>query len=156
MNMNTPITRFVLLMLMTVAFCGSAFSQQANYKIVTTESSSSSNVKVKLLVYGKSKKTIDAEAQCAALRIVLFDGCPNTTFSKALMEDGEVTSVQKFPQYFESLYGGRYSDFIASYEATSSFKKGDNKKGTEYIVEVKVLGLRKDLEKNGLKRKIGL
>jgi ABC-type transporter MlaC component len=96
------------------------------------------------------------EAQCAALRNVLFEGCPNTQYSKALMEDGEITSKEKYQQYFEVLLSKRYSDFITFYEATSAFKKGDKKKGTEYVVEVKVLNLRKDLETNGVKRKIGL
>lgn len=72
------------------------------------------------------------------------------------MEDGEATSSEKHPQYMESLYNRRYSDFIASYSATSAFKKGDNKKGTEYIIEVKALNLRKDLEKNGIKKRLGL
>lgn len=118
--------------------------------------SSSSNVILKLIVYGKSKKNIDIDAQYAAVRTVLFDGCPNTPYSKALMEEGESTSNEKYPQYFEDLYGRRYSDFIASYEATSAFKKGDKKKGTEYTIEVKVLNLRMDLEKNGIKRKLGI
>ena len=148
--------RLTFFLIITALCCGSLYSQNTRYKILTTELTSSSNVKVKLLVYGKSKKTIDAEAQRAALRIILFEGCPNTPYSKPLMEDGEITSKQKHPQYFEGLFDERYSDFIASYEATSSFKKGDKKNGTEYIVEVKVLSLRKDLGKNGLIIKIGI
>ena len=108
------------------------------------------------MVYGKSKKTIDTEAQCAAVRTVLFDGCSNTPYSKALMEEGEITTSKKYPQYMESLYTERYLDFVASYSAISAFKKGDNQKGTEYIIEVKALNLRKDLEKNGIKKKLGL
>ena len=145
-----------LVIFFTMSFCGSVYSQAANYKVLSTELFSSSNVRLTLIVYGKSKKTIDAEAQCAALKVILFEGCPNTPYSKALMEDGEKTSVQKYPQYFESLYGGRFSDFIASYEAKSAFKKGDKSKGTEYSIVVKALNLRKDLEKNGIKRKLGL
>ena len=72
------------------------------------------------------------------------------------MEDGEKTSAEKYSQYFENLYNVRYSDFIESCEAISAFKRGDKKKGTEYSVVVKVLNLRKDLEKNGIKRKLGL
>ena len=36
------------------------------------------------------------------------------------------------------------------------YKKADNKKGTIYHVVVKALQLRRDLEKNGLRNKIGL
>lgn len=154
--MNNFSIRLLLFLFITVFYCNSALSQHANYKILSTEPITSNNVRLKLIVYGTSRKTIDTEAQCAAVRTILFDGCPNTPYSIALIEDGEATSVGKHPQYFERLFGGRYSDFIAFYEATSSFKKGDKKKGTEYIVEVKILSLRKDLEKNGIKRKIGL
>lgn len=154
--MTTYTKRMVVFFTITIVYCSSLFSQTASYTVLNCEMSSSSNVRLKLVVYANSKKTVDAEAQYAAVRTVLFDGCPNTPYSKALMEDGEVTSVEKYPQYFDRLYGGRYSDFIASYEATSAFKKGDKKKGTEYSIEVKVLNLRKDLEKNGIKRKLGL
>lgn len=118
--------------------------------------SSSTDVRLKLLVYSKSKKTIDAEAQCAAIKVVLFDGCPNTPYAKALVEDGEVTSFQKYPQYFERLYNERFVDFLSFYKATSPFKKGDKNKGTAYIVEVKALKLRKDLEKNEITKRLGL
>ena len=148
--------RLALFLAVVAMCCNSLYSQTASYKVLDSETSSSSNVKLRMIVYGKSKKTIDIEAQCAAVRAVLFDGCPNTPYSKALMEDGEVTTSERHPQYMESLYSGRYTDFIASYSATSAFKKGDDKKGTEYIIEVKALSLRKDLEKNGVKKRLGL
>lgn len=154
--MKFTFLKMTLVIAIVIAYCSSAYSQTATYRILDSEKSSSSNVKLTLIVYGKSKKTIDTEAQCAAVRAVLFDGCPNTPYSKALMEDGEVTSSEKYPQYIDGLYSGRYSDFIASYNATSAFKKGDNKKGTEYVIEVKALNLRKDLEKNGITKRLGL
>ena len=150
------IKKRVLAIGIAIAFCSGMYAQTASYVLLESESSSNSNVRMRLVVYGKSKKTIDMEAQCAALRNVLFEGCPNTQYSKALMEDGEITSKEKYQQYFEVLFYRRYSDFIAFYESTSAFKKGDKKKGTEYVVEVKVLNLRKDLETNGVKRMIGL
>ena len=148
--------RIIVIIAIVTAYCCSLYAQNASYQVSESELSSSANVKLKLLVYGKSKKKIDVEAQCAALRVVLFEGCQNTPYAKALMEDGEITSIEKYPHYFDNLYNGRYADFINSYRSTSAFKKGDNKKGTEYIVEVKILNLRKDLEKNGIKRNLGL
>ena len=153
---TTNIKMMAMVLVIAIAYCSSLYSQTVGYAILNSKMSSSSNVILKLIVYGKSKKNIDIDAQYAAVRTVLFDGCPNTPYSKALMEEGESTSIEKYPQYFEGLYGRRYSDFIASYEATSAFKKGDKKKGTEYTIEVKVLNLRKDLEKNGIKRKLGI
>jgi len=148
--------RLISLLLITIACCNHVYSQTANYKVLASESTTCNNIKLELIVYGQSKKKLDAEAQCAAVRAVLFDGCPNSPYSKPLMEDGEVTSIEKYPLYFERLYGGRYADFIASFGATSAFKKGDKQKGTEYTIEVKVLKLRKDLEKNRIRRNLGI
>ncbi len=136
--------------------CGNLFGQHANYRLLNSERVSASNVRLSLIVYGKEKKSIDTEAQCAALRIVLFDGCPGTPFSKALMDSGEQTALQMYPSYFENLYNYRYSDFISNYDSNSRFKKADKKKGTEYTIEVKVLNLRKDLEINEIRKIVGL
>lgn len=147
----------IVMVIMRVMLYGSPmYSQTMSYKVLNTQKNSSSNVSIELMVYCKSKKTIDNDAQCAALKTVLFEGCPNTPYIKALLEDGEISSRENFPQYFDNLYSTRYADFIYSCEATSAFKKGDKNKGTKYKVEVKVLNLRKDLEKNGIKKKIGL
>ena len=154
--MKSNLIRIVMAMTMTILYINPLYSQTASYKVLNSEISTSANVRLTLVVYGKSKKTIDAEAQCAALRAVLFNGCPNTPFSKAFIDDGERTSAEKYPQYFENLYNVRYTDFIASCEAISAFKKGDKNKGTEYSIVVKALNLRKDLEKNGIKQKLGL
>lgn len=155
-NVKQHLKRITLILAIITIYCNSLYSQIASYKVLASEMSSSSNVRLTIMIYGKSKKTIDSEAQCAAIRAVLFDGCSNTAYSKSLMEDAEVTTSEKYPQYMESIYNGRYLDFIASYSATSAFKKGDNNKGTEYIIEVKALNLRKDLEKNGIKKRLGL
>ena len=108
------------------------------------------------MVYGKSKKTIDADAQYAAIRIALFDGCPNTVYSKPLLDMGESTAFKQYPSYFENLYNNRLRDFVSNSFAVSKYKKGDSMKGTLYEVQVKVLMLRKDLEKNGIKTKMGI
>ena len=154
--MNYHVKRIIVVIAVAIICCTSLYSQGVNYIVLASEQTSSSSVRLKLIVYGKSKKTIDVDAQCAALQVALFDGCPNTSFSKAFIEDGKMTSFDNHPHYFEKLYSTRYSDFIMSCEATSDFKKGDKNKGTEYSVEIKMLSLRKDLEKNGIKRKIGL
>ncbi|MDE6216039.1 hypothetical protein [Bacteroides sp.] len=132
------------------------YAQSVFYQLVESEKISSSVVKLSLKVYGKNKKTIDADAQYAAIRVALFDGCPNTMYNKPLLDDGETTSFEQYPSYFDGLYNYRLSDFIASCIAVSKFKGADKKKGTLYEIQVKVLQLKKDLEKNGIKNKIGI
>lgn len=143
----------LLLMLLTPI---SLMAQNSDYRVISTEMTQASAVSVKLIVYCKEKKKVDTEAQIAALRVVLFDGCPNTQNAKALLEDGQITSVQNHPTYFDNLFGTRFSDFVSSSNALSKFKKADDKKGTEYEITVKISMLRKDLEKNKIKRKFGL
>lgn len=134
----------------------SLMAQNSDYRVISTETAQASAVRVKLIVYCKEKKRVDAEAQIAALRVALFDGCPNTQYAKALLGDGQITSVQNHPAYFDNLFNTRFSDFVSSSNALSKFKKADDKKGTEYEITVKVSLLRKDLEKNGVKRRFGL
>lgn len=131
-------------------------AQSVAYKLMESEHISSSIVKLTLMVYGKSKKTIDADAQYAAVRAVLFEGCPNTAYKNPLLDDGEATSFEQFPNYFYNLYNNRLSDFVLSSSALSKFKCGDKLKGTLYEIQIKVLALRKDLEKNGIKKNMGI
>lgn len=134
----------------------SVFAQSVSYRLLKSETESSSVVKLTLMVYGKSKKTIDADAQNAAIKTVLFEGCPNTPYNKPLLESGEITSFEQHPSYFDNLYNYRFYDFISGYSPVSSFKKGDKAKGTLYEVQIKVLLLRKDLDKNGIRNKMGI
>lgn len=130
------------------------YAQSISYQLVESEKVSSSVIKLTLKVYGKNKKTINTDAQCAAIKIALFDGCPNTMYNKPLLEDGATTSYEQYPSYFDDLYNYRFSDFISSCIAVSKFKGADKKKATLYEIQVKVLQLRKDLEKNGFKNKL--
>lgn len=133
-----------------------ACAQNSSYQLIKADNISPSTVKLTLMVYGKSKKTIDAEANKAALKTVLFDGCPDTPYNKPLLDSGEATISEQYPSYFDNLYNYRISDFISLCLPVSSFKKGDKAKGTLYEVQVKVLLLRRDLEKNGIRNKMGI
>lgn len=150
------IKRIVFFACLILLSCNLTFSQPVVYHLIKSETVSSSIVKLTMMVYGKSKKTIDTDAKCAAVRAVLFDGCPNTLFMKPLLEDGEATSFQQYSSYFHNLYNCRLDDFILEYYPVSKFKGGDKSKGTLYEIQLNVLQLRKDLEKNGIRRKMGI
>ena len=145
---------FLLLAVFVLSLSTSA--QTVAYQLLESESVSSSVVKLTLIVYGKSKKTIDTDAQYAAIRVVLFEGCPHTAYSKPLLDIGESTAFRQYPNYFKNLYYESLGDFVSDCLAVSKFKEGDKKKGTLYEVLVKVLLLRKDLEKKGIKNKMGI
>lgn len=146
----------ILSLIVTVLLSGSAWAQNARYVVVSSEIESSAIIKLQIKTFCQEKDFVDAEAQCAAIRAVMFDGISNTTFHKPLLTDGEKTMINKYPSYFNNLYTERYVDFIAGYQAISKFKKADKDKSTLYEVRVKVLSLRKDLEKNNIKKHFGL
>lgn len=132
-----------------------AKGQNARYELLDSKLTSQTVAKIQLKTFCDKKKYVDYEAECAALRIILFDGLGKSIYSRPLLDSGEKTSFEQFPAYFDNLFIERYSDFVASYNMISKFKKGDKDKSTIYEVEVKVIALRKDLEKNGIKQKIG-
>lgn len=132
------------------------YAQSVSYQLISSENISPAVIRLTLVVFSKSKKNVDSDAQKAAIKIVLFNGCPTTTYTRPLAEDGERTSFEKHPEYFTQLLTNRFSDFISNYIPTSKFKKANKQKGTSYQVDVKALQLRKDLEKNKIKRRLGI
>lgn len=150
------VKRIIFIISITLLSYASIYAQSVSYQLLKSETVSSSIVKLTLMVYSKSKKTIDADAQYAAIKTVLFDGCPDTPYNKALLDSGEATSFEQHPSYFDNLYNFRLGDFILSCSPVSKFKEGDKAKGTLYEVQVKVLPLRKDLEKNRIRNKMGI
>mgnify|MGYP001299900538 CR=1 FL=1 len=145
----------ILLSIVTLMLCLGA-KAQSSYLLVDAQSIASAHVRLKVKTYCNKRKLVDYEAICAAARIVLFQGVPNTQYKKALLPDGEQTSYQQHPKYFNDFFNSRISDFISSCVRLSEFKKADKNKATLYEIEVNILQLRKDLEKNKVKRKLGL
>lgn len=126
------------------------------YVVVHSELESPSVVKLQLKIFCTDKNRVDAEAQCAAIRSILFYGVPNTQYQKPMLTDGEKTLIKKYPTYFNTLFSNRYSDFILNYTMLSKFKKAGDDKSTLYEVKVNILQLRKDLEKNNIRKQIGI
>lgn len=132
----------------------SAAAQGSSYTLVQATIVSSDIVRLQINVFCKDKQRIETEAQCAAIRAVLFDGAGVPPYTKPLLSEGERTMKQSFPSYFNNLFTSRYPDFIRQCTAKSKFKRSDNK-STLYEVDVRILLLRKDLEKNRIKRQMG-
>jgi hypothetical protein len=86
----------------------------------------------------------------------MFDGIPGTKFEKPLFSEGETTLMNRNPSYFEGLYNQRYVDFIKDYSMLSKYKKSEVKNATLFQITIKAFDLRKDLEKNNIKKKLGI
>lgn len=146
--------KILLIILSIIGMNVCANAQSAKYVLVDAEILSSDVVRLQIKTYCTDKRLVEHEVQCAAIRAVLFNGIDVSLYKKALLAEGEQTMIQSYPSYFNNLFATRYSDFIKSYSALSKFKKAGNK-STLYEVEVKILRLRKDLEKNNIKRQLG-
>ena len=131
------------------------YAQFAAFYVSKSEQVSTTVVRLTLTVVAKDKKLVEYEAVCAAIRVVMFSGCPNTKYNKPLLDVGEATAFEQNPEYFNKLYNYRVGDFISSCMPLTKFK-GAEGNGTKYEVDVNVLMLRKDLEKNGIRNKLGI
>lgn len=125
---------------------------QSMYKIDSVLYSDPTKVCINIKIYVKSKKSIGKEAAINAIRAVLFDGIEGTCFAKPLLSQGEQVSKQQFPIYFNELFDTNYSDFIGECTMCSKFRKADKGNATMFRVEVKTIQLRKDLEKNKIRK----
>lgn len=133
-----------------------ANAQLCHYQHTETVSSTAEDVTFKIKVFCDSKKELSQAAYLAGIRCVMFEGIPNTRFSKAILSDGESTSMESHPAYYESLYGNRYIDFVKDCKMLSKFKKSGDRQSTLFEITIHASRLRKDLEKNNVKTKLGI
>ena len=131
-------------------------AQSADYTYLNAEILSPSSVKVTLRTFAKKKKLADFEANCAALRIIMFDGLAGTIYKRPLLKEGTI-ALRTYSTYFEELFNNRMSDVIKRTTMESKFKeaeKGEN--STLYTVEVNYIQLKKDLEHHKIRKELGL
>ncbi len=130
--------------------------QVVPYQLGKTVSEGQSEVTFNVYVFCDSKKELNHAAYVAGIRCVMFEGIPGTRFSKPLLNEGEGTLIDKHPTYFEELYGWRYADYVKDCVLLSKFNKSGVGKSTLFEITVKAFELRKDLEKNKIKTKLGI
>lgn len=136
-------------------FCRTS-AQTASYTLVGAEIKSPSSVLITLKTFCEKKKTVDLEAKCAALRIIMFDGLDGTIYNKPLLAQGTI-ALSESAAYFDDLFFNRLSDVVKSIKMESDFKKAENgEKSTLYTVVVNYIQLKKDLEKNKIKNQLGI
>jgi hypothetical protein len=134
----------------------SANAQLCYYQHVETISSTAEDVTFQIKVFCDSKKELSQAAYLAGIRCLMFEGIPGTRFSKAMISEGETTSIEKHPDYYDGLYSVRYTDFVKDCVMLSKFKKSGDRKSTLFEVTIHASRLRKDLEKNNIKTKLGI
>ena len=142
---------FVVLLSSLNAFC-----QNSNYLFVEGNVKSPSSVTVILKTFAAKKKDVEKEAKCAALKIVMFDGVEGTIYNRPLLSQG-VAALHDNEYFFDTLFNSNLSDYIKQAKMLSDFKKAEkDEKSTLYSVEVNYIQLKKDLEKNKIRKQLGL
>lgn len=145
---------FVVLCVFAV-FCRIS-AQTASYTLLGAEVKSPSSVLITLKTFGEKKKTVDLEAKCAAIRIIMFDGLDGTIYNKPLLNQGTM-ALHENEEYFDNLFNNRISDVVRSATMKSDFKKAEKgEKSTLFLVDVNYIQLKKDLEKNKIKKQLGI
>ena len=122
------------------------YAQSSSYKYLGAEVNSPSSVCVSLKIFAEKKKSVEQEAKCAALRIILFDGLPGTIYNKPLLKQGTI-AFRENEEFFNDLFNNRLSDVVKTAVMESKFKKAEKgEKSTLYTVEVNYIQLKKELE----------
>ena len=130
-------------------------AQDCKYSVVESSMSGNDAVTITLNVDVKDKKNLEKEAEFAALKVLMFDGVPNTRYNRPFMKEGYKSVYAQHPTYFQTLYNTTSSDYISDIEILTKFKKSDNKT-TKVKITVKPLWLRRNLESNGIIKRMGL
>ncbi len=147
---------FQTLLLGFILSFSSVSAQNSAYTLISSKEISQTMVRLHIKTFCDDKNQVDYEAACAAVKSVIFYGIPNTRHKAPLLKEGETTSYQQHTEYFDNLYYTRIMDFVPRLIMLSKFKKADKDKSTLYEIDVDVMLLRKDLEKNNVKRTMGI
>ena len=130
-------------------------AQDCKYTVLESCMNGNDAVSITLNVDVKDKKNLEKEAEFAALKVLMFDGVPNTRYNRPFMKEGYKSVYAQHPTYFQTLYNTTSSDYISDIEILTKFKKSDNKT-TKVKITVKPLWLRRNLESNGIIKRMGL
>ena len=130
-------------------------AQDCKYTVLESYMNGNDAVSITLNVDVKDKKNLEKEAEFAALKVLMFDGVPNTRYNRPFMKEGYKSVYAQHPTYFQTLYNTTSSDYISDIEILTKFKKSDNKT-TKVKITVKPLWLRRNLESNGIIKRMGL
>lgn len=147
--------RKFLLALMLGIMCFSQAQNNFSYSLESVKIIDNNVVLLVVNVESSNKNMIERDAKYAALKIIMFDGLPETKYSKPLLPEGEIHTIADHPDYFDKLYNTYSSDFIKGIRQLTKYKKGPGK-STQFEIVVDVIKLRRDLEKNKIMKKFGL
>ncbi len=149
--MKQMVNRILIIILGIILGCG------INHSTSVVTQSNSSEVTLRVSLYGIKKKNFIDQTTVEALKRVLFRGVEGTKFNRPLVGQDEDRLLKEHSDYFNTLFSKRASSFVNMFVPQVVGKKDDTgKKIWIADVTVNVKALREDLEKHGIIRKFGL
>lgn len=159
-----PMRNKIIAMLMMAGALLGAKAQVPVYEMVNGEVTSPKEVSLSLVSYSKEKKFAFDDAKWAALYLLMFDGVPGTVYARPLLPQGNGILSER-PSYFENLRLYQMDKMVKRCTMESKFGKAERKaerkskgrdKATLFTVVVDYMQLRKELEKNNIKKQLGI
>lgn len=142
-----------LMLLMISSLLGQA--QDCKYYLIESCMKGNDEISITVNVDVKDKKLLEKEVRFAALKLLIFEGIPNTRYSRGFIKEGYKSTYVQHPSYFQNLYNTTSSDFTSGVEYLTKYKKSENKT-TKVKINVKPLLIRRNLETNGILKQMGL
>lgn len=121
---------------------------------ITFVSESDGTTTVKSVAAAESYEVAVKEAEVYAIEQIFFRGLANSQQRMPMIGTGESSEKSKNKAFFDDLFGDRYKSFVPESKTIGSVKYGQGVQ-VEILVTVDHRSLRRDLESNGIIRKLG-
>lgn len=122
---------------------------------ITFVSESDGTTTVKSVAAAESYDAAVKEAEVYAIEQIFFRGLANSQQRMPMIGTGESSEKSKHKAFFDDLFGkNRYKSFVTETKTIGSVKYGSGVQ-VEMLVTVDHRSLRRDLESNGVIRKLG-
>lgn len=122
---------------------------------ITFVSESDGTTTVKSVAAAESYEDAVKEAEIYAIEQIFFRGLANSQQRMPMIGTGESNEKSKNKAFFDDLFGkNRYKSFVPESKTIGSVKYGSGVE-VEILVTVDHRSLRRDLESNGIIRKLG-
>lgn len=148
----------IFLLTLTTTLSNAKDNVILNYEIVCAGNATVGNYLVKITAIANKKKDVNMEfvKKCAVHGVLYkgFTGIGGCTSQKALLDNS--THAEEYSKVLNSFVYDRYSDFAISLDNSMEVVKSGKKFRVCAIITVAKDKLRKELEKAGVIRKLGL
>ena len=107
--------------------------------------------------YGKNAKVATQNAELNVIKVLMFEGVPNSQQHTPMVTETETVALDKYSKSLKNFFDGEYKTEITRSVIVRKFGKDiNNQKSITLDVTVNIKALRNKLERLGVIRKFGL